>query len=67
MTTVNYPNEEAFTRITEFKHILPVNSTKTTIVREYPQDFDRNDTEKIFLTTLFSRKRMSGIMLSISA
>ena len=46
VTTVNYPNEEAFTRITEFKHILPVNSTKTTIVREYPQDFDRNDTEK---------------------
>ena len=46
VTTVNYPNEETFTRITEFKHILPVDSTKTTIVREYPQDFDRHDPEK---------------------
>ena len=46
MTTVNYPNEETFTRITEFKHILPVDSDETTIVREYPQDFDRHDPEK---------------------
>ncbi|WP_218310832.1 UDP-galactopyranose mutase [Alteromonas antoniana] len=45
-TTVNYPNEEAFTRITEFKHILPVTSAHTTIVKEYPQDFDRLDPEK---------------------
>lgn len=45
-TTVNYPNEEAFTRITEFKHILPVESKHTTIVKEYPQDFDRLDPEK---------------------
>lgn len=46
VTTVNYPNEEAFTRITEFKHILPIESAKTTIVREYPQDFDRHDKDK---------------------
>ncbi len=43
VTTVNYPNEHAFTRITEFKHILPVESDSTTIVKEYPAQFDRND------------------------
>lgn len=42
-TTVNYPNHEAFTRITEFKHILPVETPNTVIVKEYPQQFDRFD------------------------
>jgi len=37
--TVNYPNDYSFTRITEFKHIHPVNSTKTTILKEYPQEY----------------------------
>ncbi|WP_418184845.1 UDP-galactopyranose mutase [Aliarcobacter vitoriensis] len=37
--TVNYPNNYDFTRITEFKHIHPVNSTKTTILKEYPQEY----------------------------
>lgn len=45
-TTVNYPNEENFTRITEFKHILPCDSNKTTIVKEYPQTFDKDDPER---------------------
>ncbi|MEH6710869.1 MAG: UDP-galactopyranose mutase [Paraglaciecola polaris] len=45
-TTVNYPNEHAYTRITEFKHILPCDSPYTTIVKEYPQDFDRHDPAK---------------------
>src|SRR5690606_13212843 len=35
---VNYPNEHAFTRITEFKHITGQDHTGTSIVREYPQD-----------------------------
>ncbi len=43
---MNYPNEEAFTRITEFKHILPCASDHTTIVREYPQDYDRHDPKR---------------------
>ena len=42
-TTVNYPNEERYTRITEFKNITPVVSDYTVIVKEYPQDFDRQD------------------------
>ncbi len=40
-SVVNYPNEEAFTRITEFKHLtgqrLPGH---TTVLREYPMAYD---------------------------
>jgi UDP-galactopyranose mutase len=45
-TTVNYPNAPELTRITEFKHILQEKSPSTTIVREYPQDYDRYDSAK---------------------
>jgi UDP-galactopyranose mutase len=34
----NYPNEYAFTRITEFKHLTGQKHAKTSIVYEYPQD-----------------------------
>ncbi len=40
--TVNYPNDYEFTRITEFKHIHPSNSKKTTILKEYPQEYKKN-------------------------
>jgi UDP-galactopyranose mutase len=33
--TVNYPNEERFTRITEFKHLTGQEVSGTSIVREY--------------------------------
>lgn len=36
--TVNYPNDHAYTRITEFKHLTGQGHTGTSIVREYPQD-----------------------------
>jgi UDP-galactopyranose mutase len=36
--TVNYPNDHAFTRITEFKHLTGQKHPATSIVREYPQD-----------------------------
>ena len=36
---VNYPNNYDFTRITEFKQIHPAHSPRTTILREYPQDY----------------------------
>ncbi len=45
-TTENYPNDYDFTRITEFKHISQQTIDGTTIVREFPQDFDRNDPNK---------------------
>lgn len=35
--TVNYPNEHAYTRITEFKHATGQTHPGTSIVREYPQ------------------------------
>ena len=35
--TVNYPNDYAFTRITEFKHITGQKHTKTCIVYEFPK------------------------------
>lgn len=35
--TVNYPNDHAFTRITEFKHLTGQIHSGTSIVREYPQ------------------------------
>lgn len=37
VSTVNYPNNYDYTRITEFKHVHPCKSKKTTILREYPQ------------------------------
>ena len=36
VTTVNYPNEEAYTRITEFKHLTGQLHAGTSIVYEYP-------------------------------
>ena len=36
---VNYPNEEAYTRIVELKHATGQLCANTTIVREYPDDF----------------------------
>lgn len=40
-TTVNYPNEEAFTRITEFKHLTGQAHPGSSIVYEYPCDYVR--------------------------
>jgi UDP-galactopyranose mutase len=34
--TVNYPNDHAYTRITEFKHLTGQRHAGTSIVREYP-------------------------------
>lgn len=39
VTTVNYPNEEQFTRITEFKHLTGQVKPDTSIVIEYPCDY----------------------------
>ncbi len=35
--TVNYPNDHAFTRISEFKHLTGQDCPGTSIVREYPR------------------------------
>jgi UDP-galactopyranose mutase len=36
---VNYPNDEAFTRIVEIKHCTGQRAPMTTIMREYPEDY----------------------------
>jgi UDP-galactopyranose mutase len=38
VAVVNYPNDHAFTRITEFKQLTGQEHPGTSIVREYPQD-----------------------------
>ena len=40
---INYPNEHRYTRITEFKHIHPAKTNKTTILKEYPQPYKREE------------------------
>lgn len=42
VATVNYPNDYDLTRITEFKHIHPVTTEKTTILKEYPKQYTPN-------------------------
>ncbi|WP_018479182.1 UDP-galactopyranose mutase [Pontibacter roseus] len=37
VAVVNYPNEHAYTRITEFKYLTGQEHTKTSVVYEYPQ------------------------------
>ncbi|KMT66605.1 UDP-galactopyranose mutase [Catenovulum maritimum] len=61
-TTVNYPNDNDFTRITEFKHINEQYELEsTTIVKEYPQDYDKNDLEKnIPYYPVFSEEQISA-------
>ena len=36
--TVNYPNEHAYTRVTEFKYLTGQKNPKTSVVFEYPKD-----------------------------
>ncbi len=43
VATVNYPNNYDFTRITEFKHIHPSDTKKTTILKEYPKEYKEGD------------------------
>jgi len=38
VAVVNYPNEHAYTRITEFRHLTGQAHSGTSIVREYPTD-----------------------------
>ncbi len=37
VATINYPNEHAYTRVTEFKHLTGQRHHKTTVVYEYPR------------------------------
>ena len=43
LCTINYPNNYEFTRITEFKYMTGQQSKLTTIVKEFPLQYNRND------------------------
>lgn len=42
-SVINYPNDYDFTRITEFKHMTGQESSKTTILKEYPKGTDAEE------------------------
>ena len=46
--TVNYPNEHAYTRITEFKHLTGQESDSTVLVEEYPQAYEIGKNEPYY-------------------
>ncbi len=46
--TVNYPNNFDFTRITEFKKIHPAKTSRTTILKEFPQNFVAGENEPYY-------------------
>lgn len=48
VATVNYPNEQPFTRITEFKHMTGQKHYGTTVVREYPEPYEENRNEPCY-------------------
>ena len=48
VAVVNYTYQEPFTRITEFKHFLNQQSTKTTIAYEYPSAFELGKNERYY-------------------
>lgn len=45
---VNYPNNYDFTRITEFKLIHPAKSPRTTILKEFPQEYLAGNNEPYY-------------------
>jgi len=47
-TSVNYPNNYDFTRITEFKHLHPIKTRKTVILKEFPQKHIHNINEPYY-------------------
>ena len=45
---MNYPNEQSFTRITEFKHLTGQEHLGTTVAVEYPQDYVPGENEPYY-------------------
>ncbi|MBR3497773.1 MAG: UDP-galactopyranose mutase [Selenomonadaceae bacterium] len=46
--SVNYPNNYNFTRITEFKNIHPAHTPRTTILKEFPQEYVAGENEPYY-------------------
>jgi UDP-galactopyranose mutase len=54
--TINYPNDHAYTRITEFKHITGQQTNGTSTVREYPQAYIPGENDPYYPVPLPSRE-----------
>lgn len=48
LTQVNYPNDNDYTRITEFKHITGQKHHLTTVAYEYPQQYVYNENDPYY-------------------
>lgn len=60
-SVVNYPNEEKFTRITEFKYLTKqVVKNRTTILKEYPIKYDPNNKDQ---APFYPIKNQKNLML----
>ena len=46
--TVNYPNDQDFTRVTEFKHMTGQRHSGTTFVREFPEPFRQEENDPYY-------------------
>ena len=59
VSVVNYPNEEKFTRITEFKYFSNcLLSSSTTILKEYPQNYDYKNEKSIPYYTIQNEENL---------
>ncbi len=53
---VNYPNDASYTRITEFKHLYGKKVDRTTIVKEYPENYEPKLKKNIPYYPLFNEE-----------
>ena len=59
VSVVNYPNEEKFTRITEFKYFSNcLLSSSTTVLKEYPQNYDHKNEKTIPYYTIQNEENL---------
>jgi UDP-galactopyranose mutase len=55
---INFPNEHAYTRITEMKHATGQLVRGTTISREYPQPYVRGENEPYYPVPMHENRRL---------
>lgn len=59
-SVVNYPNDENFTRITEFKYLSnQIVKNKTTILKEYPLTYDYKNKEHVPYYAIFNDENLA--------
>lgn len=68
VATVNYPNEHNFTRITEFGHFIGLQNGPDVIMREYPINYQHDQTNKMPYYPIFTdeNKKLFGHYLKYS-